>query len=99
MFPMLPLISPGGAAQNLLSGDYGQPTCGAPDAGIATRGIAEKSRFFASHAAEAVNEKGGPPGRLRVGEIASVDLFDHPALARVDQIGSVFSVNIAVFTQ
>jgi hypothetical protein len=50
---------------------------------------------------EAEKRKGGPPGRLRapVGEIASVDFFDHPALARVDQISPVFAMDIPVFTK
>jgi hypothetical protein len=34
-----------------------------------------------------------------LGEIASVDFFDHPALARVDQISPVFAMDIPVFTK
>jgi hypothetical protein len=45
--------------------------------------------------------RGGPPGRLvhLFGEIASVDFFDHPALARVDQISPVLAMDIPVFTK
>jgi hypothetical protein len=61
--------------------------------------IAENSRILA--APNEANEKAAHRAAFvhRVGEIASVDFFDHPALARVDQIRPVLTLDIPVFTK
>jgi hypothetical protein len=47
------------------------------------------------------NGKGGPPGRLRppVGEVVSIYFFDHAALARIDQVGPVLAMDVAVVAE
>jgi hypothetical protein len=44
------------------------------------------------------NNSAGPP-RRRSGGMVSVDFFDHPPLSRIDQVGSVFAMDVAVLAQ
>lgn len=65
-----------------------------------TRGIAESSDALPALALRH-NERAAvrPPPHPASSEVVSVEIFDHGALARINEIRPVFAMNVTVFAQ